>query len=223
MELRNPHSRSQLFLAAADDKKKREWINALHENIGKEPVTPPERFIKGKKRMTGQRMVKAALVTPAGIKILKEFVGEDTLSILDAVKKFVQKYDTQEKGIELEKQIFKIGLQATLLYRNKKLSIEIFPDIVISIHNLCSKLIDGYEIPFTFEPTGIINAFRELERLLNNILKPHLPEKEIQKNVVLFDYLCGDEILREFFMKNKHQETRTVCLKLRKMWDAKLV
>jgi hypothetical protein len=50
-------------------------------------------------------------------KIILEFVTDDTFIILESVKSFVGKYDSEEKASFTEKQIVSIGVKAALLYR----------------------------------------------------------------------------------------------------------
>jgi len=80
-------------------------------------------------------------------------------------------------------------------------------------------LIDGYEIPFSFSSADVIDEIREVQKCLEQIFRPFLPEKTINKMRATFDFFCNEELLEEFFEKRKWKECELLGLTLRRMWD----
>lgn len=95
-------------------------------------------------------------------KTLKDYMSDDTLVIVEAVQTFVKRkkitastlivieYSGEEKAAALEKVAISVATKVALLYRDKTLSPQYISLIKAPIRDIISKLIDGYEIPFTF-------------------------------------------------------------------------
>lgn len=69
------------------------------------------------------------------------------------------------------------------------------------LHNVCDKLIDGYEIPFAFNATEVVKAINDLSAVFDQLLRPHLPEKAMKDLAALLGYLGNEELLEDFFTK----------------------
>jgi len=216
-----------IFLSAPTQSSKDEWLVLLNENLGRSPSPPPSQYqnkaLKHSVPLKG-RFSSAAISLPGGIKVLREFVGNDILSILDAMKSFISNYENKEIATKVEKYVLKLGIQAALLYRSNKIPKSEFPTAKSVIHKACDKLIDGYELSFGFDVAGIITSFRNFQVILDRILRCYLSEDDHKKLVWIFDYFTQENLLMEFYNRiNKHTECKQVNHILRKLWDAGLV
>jgi len=91
------------------------------------------------------------------------------------------------------------------------------------IHKLCDIIIDGYEIPFSFSPSTLQEAFTVVQTELNKILKPHLSTQRMQQLDELFKLLGNEDLEYDFFTRKKWRETKEVGTILRELWDAQIV
>jgi hypothetical protein len=69
-------------------------------------------------------------------------------------------------------------------------------------------------------PFETSESFRELQKGITALVKPHLSEKKQLKLAILFDFLCNSDMLTEFFAKKKYKECEQLATTLRKMWDS---
>jgi len=216
-----------VFFGAKTDEEKLDWIESIKLSLNKPPSPPPDKEFVRKTKPTAMylsnRVIDTLTSMGAGGKVIKEYVSEDTFVIVDAIKSFITQYYGSEKAIKVEKQALSIAIKVGLLYKEKTISKEYFVSSVAPIRKLISKLIDGYEIPFTFSVLDAIDCIREVQKSLEQVLKPFLHEKTINKLRGIMDFLCNEDMLSDFFTKHKWKECEIVGGHLRKMWEGEMV
>jgi len=119
----------------------------------------------------------------------------------------------------LKKNSIATAAKFAVVYKEKRVTREYFANLKTALRNLASKFIDGYEIPFSFSSTDFIDSLREVQKCLEQIFRPFVQEKTIQKMRTIFNFFCNEELLEEFFEKRKWKECELVGQTLRKMWD----
>ena len=199
------------------------WLSALTVNMGLPACPPPEKNGKMKKNKMTNQLVDTAANFGASRKIMKEFVTEDTVAIVNAMKSFITEYDCEEKANQLETLVFQIGGKVGLLYKEKKVSRDYFLSCIEPLHKCCDKVIDGYEIPFSFSAEELIQSLQEVYAILEKLLKPHLNSKTMKSLLDIFLYFQDEELLNDFFEKRKWKECATVGETLRHLWDHGMV
>jgi len=215
---------TEYIVASTSDIEKQDWIQSITAAQTKPPSSPPDKdFVKKNKPSSvwvSGRLIDSFTALGASGKIAKEFITSDTEIIMDSLKSFFTQYLGLEKSSKLEKQVISIAVKVALLYKEKHITKEYFNNVTISIRMLISKLIDGYEIPFTFSAYEIIECLREIQKEFEKIFRPYLHEKTVQKMIQDFDIICDEDLIADFFAKKKWKECEVVGITLRRLWDA---
>jgi len=213
----------EVLFEAEDQPSQQAWIEAITRNLSKPASPPPDKeFIKKTKaaslHVSGKIVdVMASLGVPS--KFIKEYVSDDTLAIIEAVKRFIVAKTNVERASKMEKQALSITVKILLLYKEKKLNKEFFESAKGPIRGVASKVIDGYEIPFSFNALELIDSIREVQQIVSQILKPFVHEKTYNKMNALFDFICNEDLIEDFFTKKKWRECEQVGTSLRRLWD----
>jgi len=211
-----------VLIAAKNDIEYGEWLKAIQDSVNLPPTPPPERGHKARRSKVTAQLVESATNFGMVRKMIKEFVPADTFQIVSAIKKFVTQVDSAEQAEQLEIIVMQLAAKIGLLYKDKKITRDYLIPAIEPLHNVCDKLIDGYEIPFAFEPSEIVTAMNELLLVLDQMFKPLLPEKSMKDLANLIGYMANEDLLNEFFTK-KWKETAYVCETLRRLWEDGLV
>jgi len=217
--------REELTFAAESEEDMNGWVTSITENLNKSSAPPPSKEfkkIKGKSTsvyVTG-KIAETITNMGAGGKLVRGFVTDDTIIIIDALKNYLVQKMGAEKADKLEKQIISISIKIALLYKDKKLRSEDLKATMVPIRIVVSKAIDGYEIPFTFSAFEAIEALRAVQAALEKVIKPVLTEKTIQKMGAVFDIICNEDLIEDFFEKKKWRECEILATTLRALWDA---
>jgi len=214
---------NEVYFAGADETDKIQWIEAITKNLNKAPSPPPDKeFIKKTKSAAmyvSGRVIDTIANMGAGGKIMKEFITDDTIAVIEAMKAFIIQFSNSEKANKLEKQAISISAKIALVYKEKHVTKEYFESLRVPVRVMISKIIDGYEIPFAFSVTELIDSIRAVQKAFEQIFRPFLPEKTMTKMAAIFDLFCGEELIEDFFTKRKWRECEIVGLTLRKLWD----
>jgi len=212
------------MFAASNEEEKLSWMNAILAALAKPPSSPPDKeFVKKSKPSSvwvSGRLIDSITDLGASGKIVKEFITPDTEVIMDSLKSFFTQYLGAEKASKIEKQLISISVKVALLYKEKHITKEYFNSTIVPMRLLISKLIDGYEIPFTFSPYEVVECLRELQKCFEKILRPFLHEKTILKMNQTFDLICDEDLIADFYVKRKWKECGTVGNALRRLWDS---
>lgn len=144
---------------------------------------------------------------------------ESSLTILDTILSFVTAYlQSQDKANKLEKKLLTFAIRVNILVDLKKASWKDLLTLKQPLHKLCDKVIDAFEIPFSFNARELIDIIEEIQKALLKHLKA-LPEKSLKKMNDLFATFTNEEMLEDFFKKKKWKETGEVANLLRRMWE----
>lgn len=216
-------SNDEVIFSAESSSQKSLWIEAINSALTKKPSPPPDKeFIKKSKPTTvymSGRLIDSITNMGASGKLAKEFITEDGEVIMDCVKNFMTKYHGAEKTSKWEKQMTSIVIKVAVLYKDKHVTKEYFQSVIVPLRLMISKIIDGYEIPFTFSPTELIENIRSVQSAFEQIFRPFLHDKTMNKMKDLFDMICNEEMIEDLFEKKKYKECEILGLTLRKMWD----
>jgi len=219
-------SKDEYTFAAGTEEDMQGWINAISENLTKAPSPLPTKEFKklkvGKSAsvyVTG-KIAETITNMGAGGKLVRSYVTDETIIIIDAFKNFLVAKMGAEKADKLEKQIISLGIKVALLYRDKKLKSEDVKASMVPIRLIASKAIDGFEIPFAFSSYEAIEALRAVQKAFEKVLVPVLTDKSIKKMAAIFDMICDEELIDDFFEKKKWRECEVVATTLRELWDA---
>jgi len=219
------YGREELTFSASTDEDMKSWILAIMENLNKTPSPlPTKEFTKPKGKsasvyVTG-KIAETITNMGAGGKLVRGFVTDDTIIIIDSLKNFLVARMGAEKAQKLEKQIISLSIKVALLYKDKKIRSEDMKAAMVPIRLVVSKAIDGFEIPFAFSAFEAIEAVRGVQKALEKMLKPVMTEKSIHKMGVIFDLVCDEELMEDFYEKKKWRECEIVATTLRELWDA---
>jgi len=219
------YGREELTFSASTDEDMKSWISAIMENLNKTPSPlPTKEFTKPKGKsasvyVTG-KIAETITNMGAGGKLVRGFVTDDTIIIIDSLKNFLVARMGAEKAQKLEKQIISLSIKVALLYKDKKIRSEDMKAAMVPIRLVVSKAIDGFEIPFAFSAFEAIEAVRGVQKALEKMLKPVMTEKSIHKMGVIFDLVCDEELMEDFYEKKKWRECEIVATTLRELWDA---
>lgn len=213
----------ETVFAANSENEKLDWMQSIIVALNKSPSSPPDKdFVKKTKPSSiwvSGRLIDSITDLGASGKIAKEFITSETEMIMDSIKSFLTQYLGNEKAAKLEKQLISIAVKVALLYKEKHITKEYFGNVTVSIRLLISKLIDGYEIPFTFSPHEVIDGLREIQKEFEKIFRPFLHEKTILKMNQTFDMICDEDLIADFYTKRKWKECEVVGITLRRLWD----
>jgi len=214
-------SGEHVFLAAKEEKGRDDWFNDIKQALTKSPSIPPDKeSIKKAKSSVTNRLIETALNLGPGAKIIKDYLTDDAFVIMEAVRNFLDVYAGPEKAAKVEKQVLSLGVKVALMYRDKTITKDYFVSLAEPVRKLVDKLIDGYEIPFTFSLPDVIESINNVRQLLEKVLKPFLQEKAINKMNSLFEFFSNEEMLGDFYTKRKWKECEQLGVTLRRMWDA---
>jgi len=213
----------EIYFSTKDDEERNQWTDAIQKNLKKAPSPPPDKeFVKKTKSTTvymSGKLIDTLSNMGASGKFMKDYVSADTETIMETVKTFMIAYMGIEKANKIEKQVISIVVKVALLYKEKQVTKEYFESTVVPLRLLISKLIDGYEIPFAFSVHECIDAARAVQKSFEKIMRPYMHEKTLAKMALLFDTMCNEDLLQDFFAKRKYRECEVLGLTLRKIWD----
>jgi len=197
------------LIAAKNDIEFGEWLKAIQDSVNLPPTPPPERNLKPRRSKVTAQLVETATNFGVVRKMIKEYVPADTFQIVSSIKKFVTTVDSAEQAQQLEIIVMQLGAKIGLLYKDKKITRDYLIPAIEPLHIVCDKLIDGYEIPFAFDPKEISKAMNDLLIVLEQMFKPLLPEKAMKDLSNLIGYMANEELLTEFFTKKSTKKPRT--------------
>lgn len=210
-----------IYFSAVSEAQKQDWMDAIQKGLMKSPSPPPDKDFSKKTKSTSVymsgRLIDSITNMGASGKILRDFLSEDTETILQALKTFFTEYYGSEKANRLEKQSISLATKISLLYKEKQVSKEYFQSTQVPLRVLISKIIDGFEIPFAFNVHEAIDALRAVQKALEQVIRPFLHEKSMAKMTGIFDVLCDEDMLADFFKKRKYKECEILGVTLRKL------
>jgi len=213
----------EIYFGARDESERADWIDALRKHILLQPSPPPEKEFMRKTKSASVyisgKLIDSVMNLGNTGKYIREIVTDDTLVIIESVKAFLTQYYGSEKATKAEKQLLSIGAKVAVLYKEKQITKQYFECAIVPLRLFISKVIDGQEIPFAFSVVDLIDSLRTLQKLFEQILRPYLHEKTLTKLKEIFDLLCNESMLEDFFEKKKWKECELVGTTLRRLWD----
>jgi len=215
--------KEELVFACSDDADMRKWIASVMDSITIPASAPPSKEFKTRGKsdaifMTG-KIADMIVSMGVGGKIVREFLSDDAVVIIDSLKNFLTLKLGAEKANKMEKQAVSLSVKMALLYKDKKLNNQDVSALSIPIRLLVSKAIDGFEIPFSFNAIEVVEGIRDVQKAIEKVMKPVLAEKSMQKFDELFNDFANEDLIDDFFEKKKWRECEVVATTLRELWD----
>jgi len=169
-------------------------------------------------------LLKLSFVLDDKLTISDRVMNEVVFSIIDSLMSFVRGVDSEEVALQLERQILLIGIDSYLCYSKElKIMKEDIIKIKLPLHQLCDKCIDGYEIPFAFSAQDVIDAAVSIQKIVESLLAPHMPESKMKSLTEIFQYFSNVDFVSKFFQKKKWKQTGEVAGLLRKLWEEQYI
>ena len=209
----------QYFMAFSSAVDKSKWVSTLVEAAKKdEAAAPPARDgTKTKKDGIGARAKKkmAGDLATSGLgkKVMKTVLNEESLSLLTSMKRIVTKADGKKKSEEMEKNIIKLMVKGYLLVDNGKIEGEAFLAADKPIRNAfelmarCYKNRGRAKHEVLVEALGRVEGMlSEGERIITELLQPHLSPKNMFRLASTFGYLGSQKFLEKAFSDDELDE-----------------
>jgi len=206
------------YMAFSSQVDKAKWASTLIEAAKKDEASaPPEREGSGKKEGIGARAKKkmAGDLATSGLgkKVMKTVLNEESMSLLTSMKRIVTKADGKKKSEELEKNIIKLMVKGYLLVDNNKIDGEAFlvaDKPVRSAFELlarCYKNRGRAKHEVLLEALGRVEKMlSEAERIITELLQPHLSPKNMFRLASTFGYLGSQKFLEKAFTDEELDE-----------------
>lgn len=194
------------------------WCNKLKEASSKAPQPAPEKEkIKKKKQSMMFRAKKTmagkAATSGAGKGLMKRLADEDTMMLLTSMKAVITKDSNKKKADEIENDIVKIAVKSYMLVENKTLPSDAFLAVdgpLRTSFELLSKIFDNQH---RVQPNVLDDAFKKVEvnlqkaeKVLCDLLLPHLKPKSINRIRNVFGYLGSARFLKEVFLDEELED-----------------
>jgi len=156
---------------------------------------------------TTSKFVSTTATSPFGKRVMKAIINEETVALLDALKKIVKKEsDNTKKAEDLEKNIIKIAVKSYILIEKGKLQGEEFLKADASLREAFELLSRCYNQKSRVSPDIFKDALNKIEDLLKqaeeiitNILVPHLTTKNLFKISSAFGCIADSNFLSKVF------------------------
>ena len=200
-------------IQCAGEEDRESWLLMLQEACSKDPVPPPskEAVEKNKKLGRGARMKKAAggklAASGAGKAMTRKLADEETQLLLKNLKIVIVKDSNKKKADELENDIMKIAVKSFFLVDNKVVKGDAFLDVDAPIRKAFELIEKVWDKKERLSEEAANNAFKAIEghlkqaeKVLTNILLPHLQPKSIQRIKTIFGYLASARFLKAIIM-----------------------
>eukprot|EP00211_Chloroparvula_japonica_P008030 CAMPEP_0119129370 /NCGR_PEP_ID=MMETSP1310-20130426/7149_1 /TAXON_ID=464262 /ORGANISM="Genus nov. species nov., Strain RCC2339" /LENGTH=310 /DNA_ID=CAMNT_0007119789 /DNA_START=203 /DNA_END=1135 /DNA_ORIENTATION=+ len=211
--------KSRFEIACAGEEDRENWFAALTEASGKEPAPPPskEAVEKSKKLGRGARMKKAAggklASSGAGKAMTRRLADEETQLLLKNLKIVIAKDSNKKKADEIENDIMKIAVKSFFLVDNKVVNGNVFLDVDGPIRRAFELIEKVWDKKERLSEEACTNAFktieghlRKAEKVLTEILLPHLKPHSIQRIKGIFNYLGSARFLQQIIMDDELED-----------------
>lgn len=211
-------AKEPLFMAFSSAVDKAKWASSLVEAAKKDEATaPPEREGAGKKQGMAARAKKkmAGDLASSGLgkKVMKTVLNEESLSLLTSMKRIVTKADGKKKAEELEKNIIKLMVKGYLLVDGNKIDGEAFlvadkpVRAAFELLAKCYKNRTRARHEVLVEALGRVEGMlKEAERIITELLQPHLSPKNMFRLATTFGYLGSLKFLEKAFSDDELDE-----------------
>jgi len=212
-----------VVIALSTEEERKSWVSALMVGSSKEigALSPAIRLKLSQSRsMALKKNLGGTVATSAGGKsIIKEFLGKDSVEIINIIKSLITTYETKKKAVEIENNIIRLGTKVILLWKNHDIKGNDFVTCVPKLKELWTNLIHYCEIPFSYDVAGIQKLVGELRDIFTKLLGGKITEKNMNLLKYTLDYLVDQKLLDLLFDSDDHEEMKKDLGKiLRESW-----
>jgi len=156
--------------------------------------------------------------------LIKEFIDDETSSIIKTMQAFVIKEAGKPKADELEDYAIKTIVKIGLLVRNQYLDIDTLLRIRVPAVNLLFLAMDYYEMPDTFSAENFSDHLNKLFQVLDKMLHGLMRPKSLSHLKSLFDYFSNVAILTKAYKDaNFRPELDTLYKMLKHLHEENLI
>ncbi|GMI33479.1 hypothetical protein TeGR_g6588 [Tetraparma gracilis] len=180
----------------------------MKKKSGSSPVKTGGMFFRAKKHMAS-RLTDSSI----GRQTVIKFFGHSGDSLLQSVQSVAEYVEGKEFAKQLMVDIMKIVGKVGLLYSNKVVSEESFEPIVPSLLEMASNLQYNLDLKDSSSRDGraVADAFEKLHKILFNLIKDHMQEKNSAKLTHVCDYLKSSKHLDALFT-DPHLEAQRITM-----------
>lgn len=215
MELKGAEIYYLAFSSAVD---KAKWVSTLLAAAEKdEALAPPARDGSSKKQGIGARAKKKMAgdfaTSGLGKKVMKTVLNEESMSLLTSMKRIVSKADGKKKAEELEKNIIKLMVKGYLLVDGGKIDGDSFLQADKPLRAAFELLARCYKNRTRAKHEVLVEALgrvekmlSEGERIITELLQPHLSPKNMFRLASTFGYLGSLKFLEKAFSDDELDE-----------------
>lgn len=199
---------------------KEKWVNAINTGSSKKPVeNPPNREnLTTKKKSLGARaknkMAGDLASSGIGKKLMKSVLNEDSLALLNSMKKITSELDGKKKADEFEKNVIKLVVKGYLLVEAKKISEDAFLQTDKPLREAFELMIKIYRRRDLVKPEAVLDALyrvetslKQVEIIVTELLQSYLTPKNMFKLASSFSYMCSFGFLEKAFTDHTLDES----------------
>jgi len=193
----------EFWIAALTEEDKKQWVQAIAANLGKDPSPPPDReevkkkgglVLRAKKKLAGK-----LANTDIGRNIVNQVMDDETVTILDLLQKFCEKDRDEKMALRLQKNIIKTVVKIGILSNEKQITEKQLLALRIPIVNVLFQIMDYYEISFSFDANELHSNLLKIQVLFENLLGPLLTKKSIDRIKEVAEYYSSVATLAKLF------------------------
>jgi len=220
------------FIFYSDDEEDyKEWIHAISINLMKSPCSPLPKLKKNARMKTtlSQRAKKNVAgkfaASAVGKKAIRSQAPEEVTTLILAIKKIVEKRDNPKRAVEIEENIYKIGIKAYFIVDRGQLKMEAFLAADQPLRRaleLLAKCFDYAKFSRNPNPKALHEKLEEVQKhiiqgadILMKLMEPFIQSKNLQKIKDTVGYLGNAEFLFKSFgdsaIENELQELISAC------------
>jgi len=192
----------EFVMSFYDQPDKDDWIKQIKSQISKPGSPPPPATSIPKQHLFDKfikKVVGNAAIAPVGKALIKEFIDEETDSIIKTMQAFVIKESGKDKAQELEDYAIKTIVKIGLLVRSQYLDIDTLLRIRVPAVNLLFLAMDYYEMPDTFSAENSSDHLNKLYQVLDKMLHGLMRPKSLARLRMLFEYFGSTAILTKLY------------------------
>jgi len=210
-----------LFSLAATSKEECDnWKTYLLEAVTKPPGEAPQKEKQKKKKssmaLRASKTVGGKVVTSGiGKSAVRGVVNEETKLLLVALKRIVSKVENNKVAEEIEDNMMKIITKAFFLEKDKKITIADFLVADAPLREAFELLIKMRDFSHRMKPSTVQenllrvhNYLVQVEKILAEMLMPHLKPKSIKRLGRTFGLLGSEEFLQKAWSDEALEEER---------------
>ena len=153
------------------------------------------------------RAQKKILGKMASKNIAKAFVDDTTGDLLDQLYRLAKlELGNKKEAEKLVKDVVKIVLKITILFRNNQLSreeVQVAEKFRRNFRSAAMTFISFYEVDFSFDKKFLTKNLEDCRSLIHEIIQRHLTSKSHGRVDHVFNYYANGDMLEKVFLSKR--------------------